>query len=262
MIAFRFDIDTHRGLVRRTPPLLDVLERHAIPATFFCVMGREASVPEIVRLRFLAPKTSKSKLDVAAKGGLASLVAAALLPRYVGSGNPKAVRAIVDRGHEVQPHGWSHIRWQRDIDRIDVREHLRLAMDACEAATGERPVGYASPGRTWNDAALDAFDDAGLLYAGDMDGDAPFRPEGHDHWQLPITRFETIAQLRARGLDDDAIVDLLVADVEGDGYRCLYEHPDDLGEAELDVFDRLFAHVRGKGIETATLSQVAAACPG
>ena len=259
MIAFRFDIDTYRGLAVRTPPLLDLLDEFGIKATFFCVMGREANLSEIVRLRLLAPSESKSKLNVQAKGGPASILEAALRPRWVGSRNPRLLREIVDRGHELQPHGWSHIRWQRSLDRIDPADHLRKALDALELAIGRRPTGWAAPGRTTSEAAMRAIDDAGLLYAGDLDGDGPFVPEGHRHVQLPITRHETIAQMRDRGLSDDEIVgtDLHDVDTHSSDYCCIYEHPDDLGPAEHQILRAVFRAVRDRGLATTTLEPVA-----
>jgi len=259
VLAFRFDIDTRRGLTERTPPLLDLLDEYGIRATFFCVMGREANLAEIVRLRLLAPKDTKSRLNVAAKGGTLKVLQAALFPRGVGASNPAILRDIVARGHELQPHGWSHIQWQRNLDAIDVDAHLRRSMDTLEAVTGTRPTGFAAPGRTWNEASLAAYDSAGLTYAGDLDGEAPFVPAGHRHLQLPITRFETIAQMRRRGRDDDAIVAEYLADVDAHpDYCCLYEHPDDLGPAELAIFGRVFAGVCERGLTPVTLSNIAA----
>lgn len=259
MIAFRFDIDTRRGLVDRVPPLLDLLDEHGMRATFFCVMGPEATLAEIVRLRFLAPKDAKSPLNVGAKGGLFKLGLAALAPRKVGIANPDRLRQIVVRGHELQPHGWSHIQWQRNLDAIDVREHLRRAMATQESIIGRPVTGFASPGRSCNDEALRAFDDAGLTYGGDLDGDAPFVPDGHRHLQIPITRFETIAQLRRRGLDDDAIAASYLDHVdERPDFCCLYEHPDDLDDAGLAIFGEVFRGVRERGLAPVTLSEVAA----
>lgn len=258
MLALRFDVDTRAGLVERTPPLLDLLDRHGVPATFFVVMGREAHLGEIVRLRLLAPRTSKSKLNVAAKGGPAKVLKAALLPRRVGTAHPDLLRTVVARGHELQPHGWSHIQWQRDLPAIDPADHLSRARTALQDAAGVPADGWASPGRSWDERVLHALDDAGVRYGGDLDGTAPFVPEGHRHLQLPITRFETLAQMRARGLSEDDLVRTLLDDVaQHPDYCCLYEHPDDLGPAELSVFDRLLAEVVRSGREVVTLRQVA-----
>lgn len=258
MLALRFDVDTRAGLVDRVPPLLDLLGRHDLPATFFVVMGREAHLGEIVRLRLLAPKASKSPLNVAAKGGRLAVLRAALLPRAVGSGHGDLLREIVARGHELQPHGWSHIRWQRDLPALDAADHLDRARAALGSATGVEPDGWASPGRSCDERVLTLLDDRGVRYGGDLDGTSPFVPPGHRHLQLPVTRFETIAQMRARGLADDEIAATYLRDVvDNPDYCCLYEHPDDVGPAELAIFDTLFGEVVRSGREVVTLGQVA-----
>lgn len=227
------------------PPLLDLLATYDVRASFFSVMGSDANLVEIVRLRLLADRSNKSPLNVTAKGGPARIAAAALIPRGVGRADPGLLRRIVAQGHELQPHGWSHIQWQRTIDAIDVDAHLRLALRHYAQILGRPATGFASPGRTFNDRALQAFDTAGLHYVGDMDGVAPFRPAGHRHLQLPITLFETIAQMRRRGLDDAAIVARYLSHIaEREHYCCLYEHPDDLGAGELRIFACVFAHLR------------------
>lgn len=258
MLALRFDVDTRAGLVERVPPLLDLLDRHGLPATFFVVMGREANLLEIVRLRLLAPRTAKSPLNVAAKGGPLKILQAALLPRAVGSGNPDLLREVVARGHELQPHGWSHIRWQRSLPAVDVAEHLDRARAALQSVTGVAPQGWASPGRSCDERVLSVLDERGLLYGADLDGRLPFVPPSHRHLQLPVSLFETIAQMRARGLGDDDVVATYLRVVEDNpDYCCLYEHPDDLGPAELRLFDRVFTEVVRSGREVVALSEVA-----
>ena len=260
MLNFRFDIDTRRGLVHGVPPLLDLLDHHGLKASFYCVMGPEANIVEIVRLRLLANSSTKSKLNTSARGGPLSVLRAALLPGVVGSAHPELLRRIVEKGHELQPHGWSHIQWQRNIERIDMRDHLEKAMTSLTEILGERPTGYAAPGRTWNAESLTAYDEAGIAYSGDLDGVLPFRPDGYQHLQLPITRFETLAQMRVRGLTDDDIVETFRTDIASNpAYCCIFEHPDDLTGRELAIFDRLFSHVTARRLETSTLGAIAAA---
>ena len=259
MLNLRFDIDTKRGLVHGVPPLLDLLDDHGLKASFYCVMGPEANLIEIIRLRLMADRSSKSPLNTSARGGPFAVLGTALMPGVVGSAHPDLLVQIVDRGHELQPHGWSHIQWQRNIEHIDVDEHLQKSLNSLGEIIGHRPVGFAAPGRTWNAESLSAFDDAGLAYSCDMGGTQPFRPEGYRHLQMPITRFETIAQMRTRGLSDQDVVDAYISDIASNpAYCCIFEHPDDLTSRELTIFERLFGHVRHEQIETATLGEIAA----
>jgi peptidoglycan/xylan/chitin deacetylase (PgdA/CDA1 family) len=256
MISFRFDIDTCRGLLGRTPPLLDLLEEHGLRATFFCVMGEEPNFWEVLRLEVLGGSGARSALE--RRGGLLQGVWDVLTPEAVGHQHPEQLREIIDRGHELEPHGWSHIRWALDLDGIEVEEHLRLALRHHEEIVGHRAVGFASPGGRWDEDALRAFDAVGLRYAADMEGDEPFRPPGYEHLQLPVTRSETLSEMKDRGLDDDDIVGTVLGDIETHpDYCCIRNQVDDLDEGGLRILDRILRVVRERGLRTATLAEVA-----
>jgi len=251
VIAIRFDIDTYHGLVDRTPALLDVLDEFNVRATFFCVMGPEANAIDVLRLRFLKRGIRKGKLRAKRKGGPAYLVCAALFPKWVGARNPERLLEITRRGHEVQPHGWKHIQWQRDLAGINVRHHLRKAVNAYRAVFGEPPMGFASPGRVYNRQTLEMMDEFGFAYAGDMDGDQPFRPEGCRHLQIPVTMFRTIDEMRDEGMSDDGIVDRFIHEIETrKDFCCFYEHPDNLFDSEFAILRRVYRYILDHGLPT------------
>jgi allantoinase len=60
--------------------------------------------------------------------------------------HPEAARAMVELGHEVASHGWRWIDY-RAVDEATEREHLKRAIAAIEATTGQRPLGWYT-GRT------------------------------------------------------------------------------------------------------------------
>ena len=244
--------------MERTLPLLDLLDAHKVRATFFCVMGSDATVPEIVRLRLLASKEHKSPINIGQRGGPVTLARSVLRAGPVGHAHPELLREIVDRGHELQPHGWSHIQWQRNLANIDPDAHLARCAWHYQRILGHPPDGFASPGRTCDERALAAFDRFGLSYAGDLDGDRPFRPDGHHHLQLPVTRFETIGQLRRAGMDDEQIAELYLDDIAANpDYCCLFEHPDDLGPAEHAILAHVFDRLAEQGSEPITCREQA-----
>ncbi|MBS0558401.1 MAG: allantoinase PuuE [Proteobacteria bacterium] len=55
--------------------------------------------------------------------------------------NPQAARAMVDAGFEIASHGWRWIDYQY-IDEATEREHVKLAVQAIERVTGQRPLGW------------------------------------------------------------------------------------------------------------------------
>jgi peptidoglycan/xylan/chitin deacetylase (PgdA/CDA1 family) len=62
-----------------------------------------------------------------------------------GVHHPAAVRAIVERGHELGMHGWLHERWS-ELDPDAERELAERATRALADAAGVRPVGFRAPG--------------------------------------------------------------------------------------------------------------------
>ena len=55
--------------------------------------------------------------------------------------HPEAAAAFKELGHEIACHGWRWISYQQ-VDEATEREHMRLAMEAIERLTGERPLGW------------------------------------------------------------------------------------------------------------------------
>jgi len=276
MFGLRFDIDSHYGLTRRVAPLLKVLDRHDTKATFFCVMGRDASLIEIAKLRFMgkghrrssarpqdATDSLSSDVEPTRKPGRSTflrnpgkILYTMIYPRRVGTGRPDLLRLLQDTGHEVYPHGWSHIQWQRNIDRIDVREHIRLCSEAHREVFGILPAGFASPGMVYNDEVLDAFDENGIMFAGDMRGESPFRVNGRRCLQIPVTTRKTISWLNWKGYEQSDIVDMLYQHISGNGFSVIFDHPDNMGHRELRALDVLLGRLSADGIRSIPFGQI------
>src|SRR5215470_16807686 len=56
-----------------------------------------------------------------------------------------AVRAIVERGHELGMHGWLHEEWG-GLDPANERRLAELATTALQRAAGAAPRGFRAPG--------------------------------------------------------------------------------------------------------------------
>jgi allantoinase len=83
--------------------------------------------------------------------------------------HPELTKAFVDLGHEIACHGWRWIHYQ-SMDEATEREHMRLGLEAIEALTGERPLGWYTGRDSPNTRRLVA-DDGALLYDSDHYGD-------------------------------------------------------------------------------------------
>lgn len=101
---------------------------------------------------------------------------------------PEPVRAMAAAGHEICSHGYRWIDYQyvpEDVERADVRR----AIEAIEAVTGERPLGWYT-GRTGPNTRRLVAEEGGFLYdADDYSDDLPFWTvvAGRPHLVVPYT---------------------------------------------------------------------------
>ena len=82
---------------------------------------------------------------------------------------PELARACVELGHEIACHGWRWIHYQ-NVDEATEREHIRLGVEAVEAACGVRPLGWYTGRDSPNTRRLVA-DHGGFAYDSDSYAD-------------------------------------------------------------------------------------------
>jgi putative urate catabolism protein len=102
--------------------------------------------------------------------------------------NPDPVRALYAAGHEICSHGYRWIDYQY-VEAAVESEHIRLAIAAITAATGERPLGWYT-GRTSPNTRALVVAEGGFLYdADDYSDDLPFwnLQHGRPHLVIPYT---------------------------------------------------------------------------
>jgi len=102
-----------------------------------------------------------------------SISATFFVPGFVADREPDMVRAVVDAGHEVAHHSYSHRRPTELSDDEDRREFEAglTALDRC----GVRPAGYRAP--MWSAAwrTPDLVSEFGMIYDSSfMDDDKPY----------------------------------------------------------------------------------------
>ncbi len=102
--------------------------------------------------------------------------------------NPEAARAMAEAGFEVASHGYRWIDYQNVPEAIE-REHLRLAIQAIERTTGQRPVGWYT-GRLGPNTRRLVVEAGGFLYDSDSYADdLPYWEQvaGRPHLIIPYT---------------------------------------------------------------------------
>ena len=89
---------------------------------------------------------------------------------------PETLKAAGERGHEVACHHWDQsVHPYEYRTEEDEREAMLKSVAAIERATGERPLGYMSPGPRPGPHTLEVSASLGFLWNGDYcDSDVPY----------------------------------------------------------------------------------------
>ncbi|MYM35022.1 DUF3473 domain-containing protein [Duganella sp. FT94W] len=100
---------------------------------------------------------------------------------WIAERYPALIRRIVDQGHELASHGYSHLR-ASDQDRADFSADVISAKAILEDIGGVRVHGYRAPSFSIGAAnwwALEALQAAGYRYSSSI------YPIRHDHYGMP-----------------------------------------------------------------------------
>jgi peptidoglycan-N-acetylglucosamine deacetylase len=118
---------------------------------------------------------------LSAKGILATF----FVPGRVAERYPDQVHRILDDGHEVGVHGYTH-RSPTDLTLEEESEELDRALSILRSL-GADPVGYRSPSWDFSKHTLSLLSAAGLTYSSNMMDDIrPYRHQGCDILELPV----------------------------------------------------------------------------
>lgn len=99
--------------------------------------------------------------------------------------HPEIIRAMYEAGHEISSHGYRWINYQ-NVDETTERDHIRRAIHAIKAVTGQRPLGWYT-GRTGPNTHRLVAEEGGFLYnADDYSDDLPFWTSLYGPLQLMV----------------------------------------------------------------------------
>lgn len=282
LLAFRFDVDSHRCIRTGVPNLLELGRETESRFTFFVNMGRAidriAAVTALFRGRGSKAEFASQSHSLSArqKLGLRQYLVAALLNPRVGAGSPGVIRRILREGHEVGLHGGrNHATWQASTDDWDeqrFREEVaagRRQLLRAAAPVGIDLRGFASPGwqgppRLWPILTENGFEYVADVRGRHLDPDQASPPSGL--WRVPthlVGEPRGVAYLEyheaAGRTDDDLLADFECALREDRQCLVLYDHPYYAGIQKLELLGRMIEAGRRAGYRVGTLSQVLAA---
>jgi peptidoglycan-N-acetylglucosamine deacetylase len=113
------------------------------------------------------------------------LPATFFVPGMVAERYPDRVRAIVDAGHELAVHGYTHTSPSK-LSAADEEAELRRALEVLRGFT-DRVVGYRSPSWDFSQHTLGLLDRLGFRYSTNMMDDLrPYLHPGTGIVELPV----------------------------------------------------------------------------
>ena len=83
---------------------------------------------------------------------------------------PDALKELHAAGHEIVGHGWANDIYLTSLEPEKERELIRRTLDSIASVTGQRPVGWVSPGHRINAHTFDYLVDEGIFWTGDLPG--------------------------------------------------------------------------------------------
>jgi undecaprenyl phosphate-alpha-L-ara4FN deformylase len=264
-LALKIDVDTDRGTRWGVPNLVADLQEFKAPACFLFSLGPDQTGRAITRV--LRPGFFKkvSRTSVIELYGIRTLLNGTLLPApHIGQRNGHIMRAVREAGFEVGIHCFNHYRWQDYMQTMPLEE---VAAEF-EAAAAEFQRIFGVPAQTagaagWqsNARSREVYDRAGLLYASDTRGCAPFFPRiaGRVFRTLEIpSTLPTFDELMGRPeFPEHAIVEHYLSLLREDRPNVFTLHAEIEGMGKRPLFRELLAACRRRKVELIRLDTLA-----
>ena len=264
-LALKVDVDTDRGTRLGVPNLVADCREFGVPACFLFSLGPDQTGRAIIRVFRPGFFQKVRRTGVVSMYGIRTLLNGTLLPApHIGRRNTAAMSAVRAAGFETGIHCYNHHRWQDHVHRMTL-EQIRAEFAAARAeyrrifgadARAAGAAGWQSNART-----REVYDEAGLLYASDTRGGAPFFPRigGRIFQTLEIpSTLPTFDELLGRPeFPDDRIVPHYLSLLRSDRPDVLTIHAEIEGLGRRDLFRRLLAACRGHGVQFIRLEDFA-----
>jgi undecaprenyl phosphate-alpha-L-ara4FN deformylase len=264
-LALKVDVDTDRGTRLGVPNLLADLCAADVTATFLFSLGPDQTGRAITRVFRPGFLKKVGRTSIVQLYGVRTLLNGTLLPApHIGRRNEAQLRAVRDAGFEIGIHCHNHYRWQDYVHTMSpgaVQAEFDAARDEFRRIFGTEAETAGAAGWQANANSRDAYDRAGLLYASDTRGAAPFfvHTGGRTHATLEIpSTLPTLDELMGRPeYPDDRIVPHLMSLLRPDALNVFTLHAEIEGMGKRALFGEFLTAIKRAGVEVVPLEQAA-----
>ncbi len=264
-LALKIDVDTDRGTRLGVPNLLADLCAAGVPATFLFSLGPDQTGRAITRVLRPGFLQKVGRTSIVELYGVRTLLNGTLLPApHIGRRNEAVMRAVRDAGFETGIHCYNHYRWQDYVHTMspaEVQAEFDAARTEFRRIFGSEAVTAGAAGWQANAHSREAYDRAGLLYASDTRGAAPFFARIGDRpfatLEIPTT-LPTLDELMGRPkYPADRLVPHLLSLLRPDTLNVYTLHAEIEGMGRRAVFQELLAALKSADIEVVSLEEAA-----
>src|SRR5258708_5088638 len=264
-LALKIDVDTDRGTRLGVPNLLADLGAAGVPATFLFSLGPDQTGRAITRVFRPGFLQKVGRTSIVELYGVPALFHGTLLPApHLGPPHTAVTPRVRDAGSEVGIPGNTHYRWQDYVHTMGaaaVEAEFAAARAEFRRIFGTEAVTAGAPGWQANTNSRATYDRAGLLYASDTRGTAPFFPRIGDRTfatlEIPST-LPTLDELMGRPeYPDDRIVPHLMSLLRPDALNVFTLHAEIEGMGRRGIFRQLLAAVKTAGVAVVSLEEAA-----
>ncbi|MCP6719185.1 MAG: polysaccharide deacetylase family protein [Patescibacteria group bacterium] len=247
--TLRVDLESDKGIRKGLPEFLDLLAKYKMKASFYLVMGGESNIFELLRNRKKLSSSGERKINVWSLRDKARMV---LLPKNFVRANKKILKRILKEGHELGVHGWKHRAWTRNLNNIDIQEHILKAKREYVMIFNREPTSFAAPGFNTNKKVLEVLEKSGIKFISDFVGEKPAYYGKMKN--IPITicgkdRTPIIEHLISIGKRDDEILKIMKKEIKKRDLASFYIHGLFEARFKRDLLEDIFKSVKRNGIK-------------
>ena len=255
-IHLRIDVDFLSGWIDAVPFFLDTLDRHAMRATFFGVVGFNRIGGSLKRLGDAAYRRRYWQLGPWQSYRCLRHDRSVQRPMIEYNEVRDAIRSIQSRGHEFALHGWDHGWWADHVWQAP-RERLEMEVDRAYAAVeSETPLAWGSPNWRSRDDLERCWQRHQTPYLSEGWGSEPLRVAGRVN--LPVTDCLEPQRLQQRRATDEQLVGSWLDEIVARPYTLLCVHDYFEGLMQRPLFSRLIEETARRQIAIAPLQDVVA----
>jgi undecaprenyl phosphate-alpha-L-ara4FN deformylase len=170
-IGLRIDVDTARGYKQGIIPIIKVLNKFKIQASFFLVTGYDsplAAFPRFFTEKGFVRRVFRLK-DALSYGNIF----------YSKESVKSCISRIIEERHEICLHGYRHFQWQSNLKKWSeekIYEELKYGVEGFKEITDSYPRSFAAPGWVTKEEVFYAEEKFRFDYCSDTRGTFSYYP--------------------------------------------------------------------------------------